>query len=111
MKKINAEENFKKFTDWYNHVPTPEELEQRHIAEEAMLERLNGEFISYEETEEDEKRESLRHLYDTDMLTRNLARNGREVLCYIDPDNGRCVSIYIDTLEELTEEEIEEQLA
>lgn len=108
MKKINAEENFKKFMDWYNHVPTPEELEQRHIAEEALLERLNCEFIYYET--EDEKRESLQHLYDTDMLTRNLARNGREVLRYIDPDNGKCVSIYIDTLEELTEEEIEEQL-
>lgn len=107
MKEINKG-NLNKFMDWCNHVPTPEELEQRHIAEEAMLERLNGEFIYYET--EDEKKESLRHLYDTDMLTRNMARNGREVLWYIDPDNGKCVSIYIDTLEELSEEEIEEQL-
>lgn len=88
---------------------TGEELEQRHIAEEAMMERLNCEFIYYET--ENEKKESLRHLYDTDMLTCNLARNGREVLWYMDPDNGKSVSIYIDTLEELTEEEIEEELA
>lgn len=46
----------------------------------------------------------IRHEY----LTENTCRNGRDVLWFMDEDNN--VAIYIDTLEFLTEEEIEEQL-
>lgn len=43
-----------------------------------------------------------------DYLSECIARNGREVLWYMDESNS--VAIYKDTLEELTEEEIEEEL-
>lgn len=43
-----------------------------------------------------------------DYLTENTCRNGRDVLWYIDENHN--VAIYEDTLEFLTEEEIEEQL-
>ena len=41
-------------------------------------------------------------------LTENTARNGREVLWFM--DTLHCEAIYIDTLEFLTEEEIEKEL-
>ncbi len=41
-------------------------------------------------------------------LTDNVARNGRNVLWYLDETND--IAIYIDTLEQLTEEEIEKEL-
>lgn len=43
-----------------------------------------------------------------DYLTENTCRNGRDVLWYIDEANN--IAIYIDTLEFLTEEEIEKEL-
>lgn len=46
---------------------------------------------------------------ENDALTENVCRNGREVIWYMDEAN--CKAIYIDTLEFLTEEEIEKELA
>lgn len=43
-----------------------------------------------------------------DYLTENTCRNGREVLWYM--DNDTCKAIYIDTLDFLSEEEIEKEL-
>lgn len=43
-----------------------------------------------------------------DYLTENIARNGREVLWYMDESYN--VAIYVDTLEQLTDEEIEKEL-
>lgn len=45
---------------------------------------------------------------DGDTLTENQCRNGRNVLWYLDETNN--VAIYIDTLELMTEEEIEKEL-
>lgn len=45
---------------------------------------------------------------ENDYLTENSCRNGRDVLWYMDENNN--VAIYIDTLEFLTEEEIEKEL-
>ena len=41
-------------------------------------------------------------------LTSNKCRNGREVIWYLDEANESCV--YIDTLEELSDKEIENEL-
>lgn len=43
-----------------------------------------------------------------DYLTENIARNGRSVLWYIDETHN--AAIYVDTLELLTDEEIEKEL-
>ncbi len=43
-----------------------------------------------------------------DYLTDNVARNGRDILWYLDESNN--IAIYVDTLERLTEEEIEKEL-
>ncbi len=43
-----------------------------------------------------------------DYLTENVARNGREVLWYMDESHN--LAIYVDTLEQLTDEEIEKEL-
>ena len=43
-----------------------------------------------------------------DYLTENTCRNGKEVLWYL--DENKSVAIYVDSLEFLTEEDIEEQL-
>jgi hypothetical protein len=43
-----------------------------------------------------------------DYLTGNVTRNGREVLWYMDESLN--VAIYVDTLEQLTDEEIEKEL-
>lgn len=51
------------------------------------------------------------HIYDdieNDYVTENKCRNGREVLWYTDESHN--IAIYIDTLEFLSEEEIDEQL-
>ncbi len=42
------------------------------------------------------------------VLTENVARNGRDVLWYMDEVNN--IAFYVDTLEELTEQEIEKEL-
>lgn len=81
-------------------------------AEERMLELLVEENECCEEdTQGEAKAETLEHLYRTDLLTENVARNGRSVLWYISTnDSAKSIAIYIDTKEQLTEEEIEEQL-
>lgn len=76
-----------------------------------------------DEKGENMKEKALRRLYDAlgidspdyeedqahDYLTENEARNGRGVLWYMDENHN--AAIYMDTLELLTAEEIEEQLA
>lgn len=56
----------------------------------------------------DSDEESLLDNLKYDYLTINKCRNGREVAWYIDESHNKC--IYVDTLEELTDAEIEEQL-
>lgn len=46
---------------------------------------------------------------ESDEITINTCRNGREVAWYLDESREMC--IYIDTLEELTQEEIDKELA
>lgn len=46
--------------------------------------------------------------YDRDFLTVNVCRNGREVYYYMDERISK--AIYIDSLELLTDEEIEKEL-
>lgn len=46
--------------------------------------------------------------YDNDNLTIHKARNGREVLWYVDESHN--AAIYIDSLEFLSEDEIEKEL-
>lgn len=84
----------------------------RKIAEERMLELLVEENECCEEdTQGEAKAETLKHYYRTDLLTENVARNGRRVLWYLSTnDDQKCIVIYIDTREQLTDEEIEEQL-
>ena len=43
-----------------------------------------------------------------DVLTENVARNGRDVLWYM--DDVKNIALYVDTLEELTEQEIDKEL-
>jgi len=52
--------------------------------------------------------ETLIEDVNTGRLTKDTARNGREVLWYM--DETRNEAVYIDTLEFLTEEEIEKEL-
>ena len=51
---------------------------------------------------------NLKQLMDTDTITTNKARNGREVIWYMTELTNICV--YTDTIEELSEAEIEDQL-
>lgn len=58
----------------------------------------------YEEINFQDVIEDIKHAH----LTENTCRNGRTVLWYM--DERLSVAIYIDTLEFLSEEEIEEEL-
>lgn len=52
---------------------------------------------------------SIENDYNSDYLTLNTTRSGKEVAYYMDETN--CKAIYVDTLEFLTDSEIEEELA
>lgn len=94
----------------------------KKVAEERgkSLNQLIVEYLDYIMMEESKMIEALRALYDElgieftlrdvdkDYLTENTCRNGRKVLWYM--DENKCVAIYIDTLEFLTDEEIEKEL-
>lgn len=55
-----------------------------------------------------ENADSFDEDYKNDIVTENTCRNGRKVIRYI--DSVKCAAIYEDTLELLTEEEIEKEL-
>lgn len=55
-----------------------------------------------------ENADSFAEDYKNDIVTENTCRNGRKVIWYI--DSVKCAAIYEDTLEFLTEEEIEKEL-
>ena len=85
-------------------------------AEDVMIEALiHGGLTSYDTVEEARNDGYLEHIYDvTCELGTYTAMNGRKVLWYMDSqdltDRDTEVAVYIDTLEELTDEEIKEQL-
>lgn len=75
---------------------------------EELNEHMDAVKEIYDELGLNTTQEGVENDYRHDYLTLNTARNGRDVLWYMDSlDN---VAIYVDTLVFLNEEEIEKQL-
>lgn len=79
-----------------------EALSQKEV--EAIKEALCN--INYDSVADDEERTQA--WIDDDSITINTCRNGRDVVCILTESDE--VAVYIDTLDTLSQEEIEEQL-
>lgn len=78
---------------------------QEKLATVKALDTLN----LYGETNFANSVEEISKLFDNDTITINTCRSGRDVVWYNDNDGKNCC-IYIDTLEELNEQNITEEL-